>query len=328
LVVTLLLVGFGLLIPVKPLYALLIAGIIIFFVTYFVVKYFFVRFVYQKINPIYKTIHSSSATQKQIKSKISKGDIVEEVKKEAQVWNSMQTEEIKKLKQLEKYRKDFLGNVTHELKTPIFNIQGYILTLIDGGMEDEKINRLYLERTEQSINRLISIIDDLDSISRLESGEFKLQMEKFNIVKVVEDIFESLEMQAKQSNIKLTFDSSYNKPIRVFADKRKIIDVLINLLVNSIKYGKKGGKTVVSLIDTGENILVDVTDNGMGIDTEDLPRIFDRFYRGDKSRSRDSGGTGLGLSIVKHIIQAHKQTVTVRSKLGEGTSFIFSLDKA
>ncbi|MBN1132245.1 MAG: sensor histidine kinase [Bacteroidales bacterium] len=322
----LLLAGTGLFPALKPAFTFIIAGIVLFAVTFFVVRHLFIRFIFRRINPIYRTLHSSARTQK-LKRISGRKDIVEEIHKDVQDWADKQSEEIKKLKQLEKYRKEFLGNVSHELKTPIFNIQGYILTLLDGGMEDSKINRLYLERTEQSINRLISIINDLDAISRLESGEFKLQKESFNIVKLVEDVFESLEMKARQSNIKLTFDQTYSKPIRVYADKKKIIDVIINLVVNTINYGRKGGKTVVSFIDTGENILVDVTDNGIGIDEEDLPRIFDRFYRTDKSRSRYSGGTGLGLSIVKHIVQAHNQTINVRSKLGEGTSFIFSLDK-
>lgn len=312
---------------VKPVFAYVIAGFAMFFITYQTVRLLFIRFVQVKINPIFKTIHTSIMSHKQLRERIKKEDIVKDVKKEVQVWADHQSEEINKLKQIEKYRKDFLGNVSHELKTPIFNIQGYILTLLDGGLGDPEINKLYLERTEKSINRLISIIDDLDSISRLESGEFRLNEESFNIVKLVDDIFESQEMQAKQFNIKLLFDGNYNKSIKVKADKKKITEVISNLVVNSIKYGKKGGKTIVGFVDTGESILVEISDNGIGIDKEDLPRIFDRFYRVDKSRSRDSGGTGLGLSIVKHIIQAHNQTVNVRSKPGEGSSFIFSLSK-
>lgn len=319
---------FGFFQIVKPLYAYLITGSIIFFVTFLIVRLLFVRFVEEKINPIYKTIHTSAESRKQLRERIKKKDIVTDINNEVAVWANNQSEEIKKLKQLEKYRKDFLGNVSHELKTPIFNVQGYILTLLDGGMEDSNINRLYLEKTEKSINRLISIIDDLDSISRLESGEFKLHMESFNIVRLVEDIFESQEIQAKQFNIKLSFDANYNRSIKVYADKKRITEVISNLIVNSVKYGKKGGKTVVGFIDTGESVLVDITDNGIGIEEDDLPRIFERFYRVDRSRSRDSGGTGLGLSIVKHIIQAHSQTINVRSKPGKGTSFIFSLDKA
>lgn len=306
----------------------LIVGGFLFLVTFFAVRYFFRRFVEKKINPIFKTIHDITLSQKELRRKIDSEDITTDLDREVKVWARNQTDEIKKLKQMEKYRKDFLGNVSHEMKTPIFNLQGYVLTLLDGGMDDPQINKLYLERTERSINRLISIVDDLESISRLESGEFKLHIEKFNIIKLVEDIFEAQDMQKKKYGIKLGFDSNYSKPIWVNADKRRITEVLGNLIGNSIKYGKKNGKTTVSFVDTGDSILVDVSDNGIGIDEEDLPRIFERFYRVDKSRSRDSGGTGLGLSIVKHIIQAHNQTINVRSKPGKGTSFIFSLEKA
>jgi len=306
----------------------LIVGGFLFLVTFFAVRYFFSRFVEKKINPIFKTIHDITLSQKELRRKIDSEDIATDLDREVKVWARNQTEEIKKLKQMEKYRKDFLGNVSHEMKTPIFNLQGYVLTLLDGGMDDPQINKLYLERTERSINRLISIVDDLESISRLESGEFKLHIEKFNIIKLVEDIFEAQDMQQKKYGIKLGFDSNYSKPIRVNADRRRITEVLGNLIGNSIKYGKKNGKTTVSFVDTGDSILVDVSDNGIGIAEEDLPRIFERFYRVDKSRSRDSGGTGLGLSIVKHIIQAHNQTINVRSKPGKGTSFIFSLEKA
>jgi len=296
--------------------------------TYFTIKLFFNRFVEQKINPIFKTIHSHALSQQELRNRIGQQDIVRELNREVQIWADNQTEEIKKLKELEKYRKDFLGNVSHELKTPIFNVQGYILTLLDGGMEDASVNKLYLKRAEKSINRLISIVEDLDSIARLESGEFQLEMEPFNLVKVVEEVFEDQEMQARTRRIKIGFDSSYHKPVKVTGDKKRIREVIGNLINNSIKYGKPGGKTTVGFIDTGENILVDITDDGIGIEEKDLPRIFERFFRVDKSRSRESGGTGLGLSIVKHVIQAHKQTITVRSKVGKGTTFIFSLDKA
>ena len=184
-----------------------------------------------------------------------------------------------------------------------------------------------MKRAEKSTNRLINIVEDLDSIARLESGECKLYMERFNLVKVVEEVIEYQELQARQKNIKITLDSSYNKPIRVVADRKRIMEVVNNLINNSIKSGREGGKTKVGFVDTGENILVDITDNGIGIEERDLPRIFERFFRVDKSRSRESGGTGLGLSIVKHTIQAHNQTITVRSKLDQGTTFIFSLEK-
>ena len=261
-------------------------------------------------------------------SGIHKGDVDEELKKEVKVWADDQSEEIRKLKQMEKYRKDFLGNVSHELKTPLFNIQGYILTLLDGGMEDDTVNSLYLKRAEQSTNRLISIVEDLESMARLESGEFKLKKEVFNLVKLTEEVIEYQEMQARHKNIKISFDGNYNKAVKVKADRKRIMEVLENLIGNTLKYGREGGKTTIGFTDTGENIVVDITDNGIGIEEENLPRIFERFYREDKSRSRETGGTGLGLSIVKHIIQAHNQTITVRSRVDQGTTFIFSLQKA
>ncbi|NOR33609.1 MAG: sensor histidine kinase [Bacteroidales bacterium] len=283
-------------------------GLVIALVVFLVNRFLFVRYVEKEIDPIIKILQSYSTSKNQIRRKIDK-------------------EEIKKLRKTEKYRKDFLGNVSHELKTPIFNIQGYILTLLDGGIDDDNINKLYLKRAERSTNRLINIGEDLDAIARLESGEFKLNLESFNLVKVVVEVLEYQEMQAREKGIKIGFDGSYGKPIRVRADKKRIMEVIGNLVSNSIKYGREGGKTTIGFLDTGENILVDITDNGIGVNEKYLPRIFERFYRVDKSRSRESGGTGLGLSIVKHTLQAHKQTITVRSRVGQGTTFLFSLDK-
>jgi len=302
-------------------------GLFLFVISYFIIHQVFLRYVENRLNPVFKTIQNVAMSQKKIRERIDSNDFSEVLDEEVKTWATTQTAELRQLREMEKYRKDFLGNVSHELKTPIFNIQGYILTLLEGGIDDPKVNKLYLKRAEKSINRMISIVDDLVSISRLESGEFKLKLEEFNIVKLVEEVFEHHEMLAKQFRVKLEFDSGYSRPIKVHADRRRLTEVLNNLIVNSIKYGKANGKTKVGFIDTGERILVDVSDNGIGIDATDLPRIFERFYRVDKSRSRDSGGTGLGLAIVKHVIQAHNQTVNVRSALGRGTSFVFSLDK-
>ena len=293
-----------------------------------IIRFFFIRFVASRIDPIFKTIHSHTLSQKGIRDTIDKGNVVEDLDQEVKVWAEKQSKEIRKLKQLEKYRKDFLGNVSHELKTPIFNIQGYILTLLDGGMEDPSINSLYLKRAERSTSRLINIVEDLESIARLESGEFELKFEVFNLVKVVEEVIEYQEMQAKHKNIKISMAGSYHKTVKVKADRKRIIEVLGNLIGNTIKYGREGGKTIIGISDKGKNILVEIADNGIGIEESNLPRIFERFYREDKSRSRESGGTGLGLSIVKHIIQAHHQSITVRSLVDQGSTFIFSLEKA
>lgn len=285
-------------------------------------------FIIQKINPIYKTIHNISVPDETLEKEFEGKDIISEVKDEVIDWAKDKTQQIDQLKQMEKYRKEFLGNVSHELKTPIFNIQGYVLTLLDGGLEDESINRLYLERTEKSINRMISIIEDLEIISRLESGELKLEMERFNIVRLAEEAVENLEIRARKRNISLNIPSGTNKRILVEADKKRIFDVLNNLIINSINYGKANGKTTISFLDMGENILVDITDNGIGIPSKDLNRIFERFYRVDRSRSRHHGGTGLGLAIVKHVIEAHNQTINVRSSQKGGSSFVFTLKKA
>jgi len=295
---------------------------------FLIVRFLLIRFVTSRIDPVFKTIHSSTTSQKLIMDKIDQGNVVDDLKQAVKMQADNQSEEIRKLKQMEKYRNDFLGNVSHELKTPLFNIQGYILTLLDGGMEDASINTLYLKRAERSTNRLINIVEDLDSMARLESGEFKLKMEIFNLVKVMEEVIEYQEMQARHKNIKINFDGNFSKAVKVKADKKRIMEVLGNLIGNTIKYGKEGGKTTIGFKVTGENILVNITDNGIGIEERNLPRIFERFYREDKSRSRESGGTGLGLSIVKHIIQAHNQTITVKSRVDQGTTFIFSLDKA
>lgn len=305
---------------------LTMAGILFFIFTYVIVYNTLVNFIFEKIKPIYKTIHEYTISHKELK-KQSEKDIISHVNREVEDWAEKKTEEIEKLKQLEKYRKDFLGNVMHELKTPVFNIQGYILTLLDGGLEDSSINRLYLERTERSVNRMISIVEDLESISRLESGELKLVKKEFDIVKLVKEVYEMLEVRAKKRNIKLTFTGNYNEPINVVADRKLIHEVINNLVINSISYGKKYGKTVTSFMEMGQSILVDISDNGIGISEKDIPRIFERFYRTNISRSKDLGGSGLGLSIVKHIIEAHNQTINVRSTLDKGSSFVFTLQK-
>lgn len=306
----------------------LVLGVVVATGTFLIIRFFFIRYLERNISPLLETLQSYTMPPRKLRRDIDRGEVVADLHREVRVWADNQAEEIKKLRDLEKYRKDFLGNVSHELKTPIFNIQGYLLTLLDGGMEDQRVNKLYLKRTEKSINRLISILEDLDAIARLESGEFKLRTEVFNLVKAVDEVIDDLEMAAKGRNIRVGLDSKYSKPVRVKADRKRIIEVISNLVSNSIKYGKEGGYTAIRLEEKGEKILVDIQDDGIGIEEKDLPRIFERFFRVDKSRSRESGGTGLGLSIVKHTLQAHNQTITVRSKVDEGTSFVFTLDKA
>jgi len=305
-----------------------LSTLLLFLFSYMVVKYVLEKFIYDKIKPIYKTIFNLKASGDDKKKQQEKdSDIISSVNQQVAEWAEGKKEEIEELKKLEAYRREFLGNVSHELKTPIFNIQGYVLTLLDGGLDDPGINREYLLRTEKSINRMINIVEDLEAISKLESGELKLSLSRFDMVMLVKEVFEFLEMLAKKANIKLIFDKNYEKAIMVNADKEKIRQVLINLVDNSMKYGKEGGFTKVSFFDMDENILIEVTDNGIGVAQHDIPRLFERFFRTDKGRSRQQGGTGLGLSIVKHIIEAHRQTINVRSTIGVGTTFAFTLKK-
>lgn len=299
----------------------------IFIGIYIIVYYLLNSFIFEKINPIYKTIQNLNIPDKELKKNLEEKDIIAEVNNEVKNWADKKTQEISQLKQMAKYRKEFIGNVSHELKTPIFNIQGYILTLLDGGLYDSNINQKYLEKTEKSINRMISIVNDLEAISQLESGELQLEYSEFNIVKLFKEIFESQELRSKEKNIELKLNTNTDKPIFVNADREQIDHLITNLIVNSINYGINNGITEVSFLDMDENILIEITDNGLGISSNEIPRIFERFYRIDKSRSRNSGGTGLGLAIVKHIVEAHNQTINVRSTLNEGTSFAFTLKK-
>ena len=303
------------------------SSMFIFIGIYIIVYYLLSGFIFEKINPIYKTILNLNIPEKELKGKLEEKNTIHDVNEEVQNWANKKTQEIDQLKQMAKYRKEFIGNVSHELKTPIFNIQGYILTLLDGGIEDPSINYKYLAKTEKSINRMISIVNDLEAITQLESGELKLDFSVFNLVKLFQEIFESQELRSKKQGIKLKFKTSNDKPIWVNADREQIDHLITNLIVNSINYGNDQGCTEISFLDMGENILIEVSDNGVGIPGYEIPRIFERFYRVDKSRSRNSGGTGLGLAIVKHIIEAHNQTINVRSSINEGTSFAFTLKK-
>lgn len=308
-------------------YSLAISIPVFFALSFFLVNYFVNRFIYSRIKPIYKSIHRFKPIHVQDVDK-NENDIYSSVNKEVVTWMKDKTQEIQELKQMEKYRKEFLGNVSHELKTPIFNIQGYILTLLDGGLDDPNINMLYLNRTEKSIDRMISIVDDLEAISKLETGELELNIESFNLINLVDDVFDLLEIRAKEKDLTLKYDKGFERDIPVVADKQRIFQVISNLVVNSINYGKKGGYTSVNFYDMDNRVLIEIKDNGIGISKDNLPRIFERFFRADKSRSREQGGTGLGLAIVKHIIEAHKQRINVSSKIEKGTSFTFTLEKS
>lgn len=308
----------------------ILTGIAVFGLSFYVFHDILKRTIHDRIKLVYKTIHSLKLSKEEKGIRINlKEDQIEKADREVREWAQKRKEELDYLKNLEIYRREFMGNVSHELKTPIFNIQGYIMTLLDGALDDPDVNRSYLQKTEKNVERMIHIIEDLETISQLESGELKLNWKQFNIVSLIHEIVEMLEEKAMKNSIHLTFQDGITKvtEINVSADREKISQVLINLLDNSIKYGRKGGRTKVSFYDMGDNILIEVSDNGIGIETRHLPRLFERFYRVDKSRSRNIGGSGLGLAIVKHIIESHEQTINVRSTPGVGSTFSFTLKK-
>ena len=311
----------------------LINVIIIFTLTaglsFFLFFYTLEFFIYRKIKLIYKTIHSLK-TQKYdavIENFSWEKDPIFEMSKEVINWARDKKMEIEQLKKVADFRKEFLGNVSHELKTPIFSIQGYLHTLLDGAIYDEEVNTKFLKKAAKSTDRLSDLVADLLEISSLESGELQMNLDRFDINSLTKDVYEQFEIKAKDKSIELIIKEGCNKPFFVLADKFRIRTVLVNLVSNSIKYGKEHSVTSASYYVMGENILIEIADTGDGISQEFLPRIFERFYRVDKSRSRsnEAGGTGLGLAIVKHIIEAHHQTVNVRSTIGKGTTFGFTL---
>jgi two-component system phosphate regulon sensor histidine kinase PhoR len=282
------------------------------------------NFIYKKIKVIHRTIHSLKLKKGEEQKEFS----LNQIQAEVEDWAQLNKEEIDRLKGLESYRREFVGNVSHELKTPIFNIQGYLLTLLEGGLEDPNINKKYLVKANKGVDRMISLIEGLDEISKLESGTIELNIQKIDLKELIKEVLSSLDMSAKTNNITLKFVEEPTKPLWVMADYQGVNQVLVNLIVNAIKYGKENGETLVRLHNLHDNILVEVADNGQGVAEKHLSRLFERFYRTDKNRGRDSGGTGLGLSIVKHIIEAHNQTINVRSTEGIGSTFSFTLKKA
>ena len=305
--------------------ASILGSFLIFLISFLVIQYRTQIFLFNRFKELYEDLEMLDS-QKMNKSSISTDmdslmENIEEFAKNKKI-------EIESLKSQEQYRKEFIGNVAHELKTPIFTIQGYISNLLDGAMDDKILLDKYLNRTDNSIERLIYIIKDLDLITQLESSTMNLNISSFNLIDLISDIFEQLEIKSKEKNIKLFFDKKYDKEILVKADKARIEQVITNLLVNSINYGSKNGSTEVSISDlTEDKLIVRVTDNGDGIDQEHLPRLFERFYRVDVSRSRSHGGSGLGLAIVKHIIDAHNENIYINSELGVGSEFSFTLQK-
>ena len=297
------------------------SSLILFFLFVIALIYFIVKkFFHEKIKVIYKSIYKFKGT-----SSIRDLDI-DNVQREAEEWADAKEEELNAYKRDENYRREFLGNVSHELKTPIFNIQGYVQTLLDGGLEDDKINMKYLQRTNKSVDRMINIVEDLEAISRLETEDSQLELQTFNIIELAKDVIEAFEMKAGEMNINLELNNE-SQSSTVIGNRDKIQQVFMNLVSNSIKYGKRNGTTKIRFFDMAENMLIEIADNGIGIEQESLDRLFERFYRVDKNRSREIGGTGLGLAIVKHILEGHNQQINVRSTVNVGSTFSFILEK-
>lgn len=302
---------------------------ITFVASFFSFKIAIQKFIYRKIKLIYRTIHKLKLDRgEQTKEFDFSTDVLNEVKTEVEKWDKTNKKEINRLRGLENYQREFVGNVSHELKTPIFNIQGYILTLLEGALDDPEINEKFLLKANKSVDRMITLVEDLDEITKLESGVIEMNMAKFDMVELIKEVISSVELKANKKNIKVKLEGEFLKPVYVMAEAARINQVLINLIVNSLKYGKEDGETIIKLYDMHDNILIEIADNGIGIKEEHLSRLFERFYRTDKGRDRQSGGSGLGLSIVKHIIEAHHQTVNVRSSEGVGSTFSFTLKKA
>lgn len=294
--------------------------------SFFVLQYRVEHFIYRRVKKIYDDVSLLDSTTFSSQSiTTDMATLTKEVKKFA----TDKKIEIENLKVREEYRREFMGNVSHELKTPLFTVQGYLSTLLDGAIKDKDLRVKYIERAEKGVERLIYIVEDLDMISKLEMGQLNLEKSNFNIVELIQNVFDLLEMNADKKNIILMFGQKYSKSINVFADQEKIQQALTNLITNSIKYGKDNGTTEVSIEDLVENkIIVRVKDNGEGIEQHNIPRLFERFFRVDKSGSRSEGGSGLGLSIVKHIIEGHNEKIYVESEFNKGSEFSFTLEKA
>src|SRR6056297_481911 len=305
---------------------LVAAFVLIYIISFVTLQIRIENFIYKRIKKIYDDVallESSTLTSDPITTDMR--TLTAEIEKFAKDKKI----EIDTLKIREEYRKDFLGNVSHELKTPLFTVQGYLETLLDGAIEDKNVRKKYISRANKAVDRLIYIVKDLDLITKLEVGDLRLEKQDFNIIELIQSVFDLLEMKAAKNNIVLTFDMPYDKPIMVHGDREKIQQVLTNLLVNSIKYGNDNGTTEVSVENLVKNkVIVRVTDNGVGIPKEHIPRLFERFYRVDQNRSRKEGGSGLGLAIVKHVIEAHGEKIYVESVLDVGSEFSFTLEKS
>ena len=307
----------------------LVSLVITFIGSYFLIRFVLESFIYRKIKLIYKFIYQTKATKREetYYKYILPQKGIDEVREDVEQWAEQRKAEIELLRTNEAYRKEFLQNLAHEFKTPIFAIQGYVDTLLNGAIDSPEVSKRFLENAARNVDRMVNLVEDLDEISRLESGEQPLYKENFVIQDIIRETYETLSIKTAARNIKCSIKKGCESPVTVFADKEKIRQVIINLLENATKYGKYDGSIVASIYTTdGKHVLIEFSDDGIGISEEHLHRIFERFYRTDRGRSRDIGGTGLGLAICKHIIEAHGQTMHVRSKLDVGTTIGFTLD--
>lgn len=302
----------------------IIIPLIVVLIAFFTFSFLIDKFINKRIKLIYRIISSKKlGDQKDVKVT---EDVLQKLSVDTTKWAINQKNQIETLKQQNEFRKEFLGNLAHELKTPVFSVQGFILTLLEGGLEDENVNRMFLEKALNGVDRITALLEDLDDISRIEYDNFKLKIKSFDVVNLTKNIFDTVSSKAKNKNIELKFSKNY-QPIFIKADKDKIAQVLINLITNAIAYSENDNIVTVRFHEINKNtVLVEVADNGLGIDEKHLSRLFERFYRVDKSRARNIGGSGLGLAIVKHIIEAHNQTISVRSTLGSGSTFSFTLE--
>ena len=300
-----------------------------FAISYLIVLATIDRYIYRKVKLIYKTIHSQKVSADVKREGIDPDQpIIDEVEQEVAEWAESQQDQLDQYERFAEYRRRYVGDISHELKTPIFNIQGYLHTLMDHGYDDKKITKSFIKKAAKNVERLQTIVEDLSAISRLESGDLMFDPEPFDIKELAQEVIEEVDLKARQSGITLTFKAGADTGFLVEADRESIRQVLINLVTNSIKYGNQGGSTRFGFYDMDTYILCEVADNGIGIPEKHLPHVFDRFYRVDKSRSRQKGGSGLGLSIVKHLMEAHQQTINVRSTPGLGSTFGITLAKA
>ena len=315
---------------IEPDWKIAVGSLVLTFLgSYLLIRTVLESFIYRKIKLIYKFIYQTKASKREetYYKYILPQKGIDEVREDVEKWAEQRSAEIELLKNNEAYRKEFLQNLAHEFKTPIFAIQGYVDTLLSGAMESTDVRKRFLENTARNVDRMVNLVKDLDEISRLESGEQPLYKENFVIQELIKEVYETLSIKTTAKNIKCSIKKGCEYPITVFADQEKIRQVMNNLLENAVKYGKQDGTIVASIYRTDdEHVLIEFSDDGIGIAEEHLPSIFERFYRTDRGRSRDKGGTGLGLAICKHIIEAHGQTMHVRSKLDVGTTIGFTLD--